>query len=110
MSGRTLTNNALNIHYAIQLSEGQIKSPEPKLLTPTMELRLSATSSRKTSDESLNLKNLGTAEPQHLESRNLDGGVSAEDVWLRVVGEIGRLVRDAAESFEGISDDKVTFD
>ena len=82
-----------------QLSEGQSKSPEPKLLTPTTELRLSATSSRKTSDESLNLKNLGSG-----------GGdpVVVVEVWLRVVGEIGRLVGDAAESFDGISDDRVS--
>ena len=85
-----------------QLSEGQSKSPEPKLLTPTTELRLSATSSRKTSDESLNLKNL------ELPSSKGIGGDPVADVWLRVVGEIGRLVGDAAESFDGISDDRVS--
>ena len=61
-------------------------------------MRLSATSSRKTSDESLNLKNLGGG----------SGDPVVVEVWLRVVGEIGRLVGDAAESFDGISDDRVS--
>ena len=36
------------------------------------------------------------------------GGDPVADAWLRVVGEIGRLVGDAAESFDGISDDRVS--
>ena len=78
-----------------------VRSPEPKLLTPTPELRLSsATSSRKTSDESLNLRN------HDLSSKANSDLVS--DAWLRVIGEVARLVGDAARSFEGISDDGVS--
>ena len=79
-----------------------VPSPEPKLLTPTPELKLSsATSSRKTSDdESLNLRNIDLSSKAN---RDL-----VADVWLRVVGEVARLVGDAAQSFEGICDDGVS--
>ena len=36
------------------------------------------------------------------------GADAVADVWLRAVGEIGRLLGDAAESFDGISDDRVS--
>ena len=86
------------------MSEEKFKSPDPKLLTPATELKLSANSSIKTSDESLDLK--VASSPNELSK----GGGCGEpvEVWLKAVTEIARLVGDAAQSFEDISGDGVS--
>ena len=87
------------------MSDEKFKLPEPKLPTTATELKLSANSSIKTSDESLDLK--VASSPNEL-SKGGGGGGEAVKVWLKAVTEIARLVGDAAQSFEDISGDGVS--
>ena len=86
------------------MSDEKFKSPETKLSTASTELKLSANSSIKTSDESLDLK--VASSPNELSKGG--GGGEAVKVWLKAVTEIARLVGDAAQSFEDISGDGVS--
>jgi hypothetical protein len=89
--------------------------PPPPAKTP--ELQLSATSSRKTSDDSLQFRTISEdrySSIQELSSRTKNessngpaSAVTAAEVWLKATREISKLIGDAARSFESIADDQV---
>ncbi len=87
----------------LSVSNQQQQHQETKnVLDLPPELHLSATSSRKASDDSLQDRYRDLYELSSSSS-----SATPSDVWLKAVREIRKLLADAAESFQQIADDRV---